>query len=182
VVVSVLPTRLLCRRLAAAHYRIAAERGLDWGLYNLANLYATGRGVPRDAEQAFQLYRQAAQLGHAKSMNLLGRCYEDGTGVTADPAEAFVWYQRSAEAGDFRGQYSLAAVLAGLGRVDEALAWLHKALAGGNLNFLRVARAALHDAPHPALRALARDFHRRAAELGDESDRAAYRALEQMPA
>lgn len=167
---------------AAAHYRIAADRGLDWGLYNLANLYATGRGVPRDAEQAFQLYRQAAQLGHAKSMNLLGRCYEDGTGVTADPAEAFVWYQRSAEAGDFRGQYSLAAVLAGLGRVDEALAWLHKALAGGNLNFLRVARAALHDAPHPALRALARDFHRRAAELGDESDRAAYRALEQMPA
>src|SRR5690606_38801213 len=44
--------------------------------------------------------------------------YEDGTGVAADPAEAFVWYQRSAEAGDFRGQYSLAAVLAGLGRVD----------------------------------------------------------------
>jgi len=160
----------------------AARTGLLDAQVMLGQILLQGDGIQRAPELAVIWFRITAARGHPMAHNMLGRCYEDGTGVTADPAEAFVWYQRSAEAGDFRGQYSLAAVLAGLGRVDEALAWLHKALAGGNLNFLRVARAALHDAPHPALRALARDFHRRAAELGDESDRAAYRALEQMPA
>lgn len=31
---------------AAIHYARAADAGLDWGLYNLGNLLATGRGIP----------------------------------------------------------------------------------------------------------------------------------------
>ncbi len=51
--------------LAAVWYRRAADTGLDWGLYNLANLLATGRGVTQDRAQALTLYTRAAHLGHA---------------------------------------------------------------------------------------------------------------------
>ncbi|MFU1924050.1 3-hydroxyacyl-CoA dehydrogenase NAD-binding domain-containing protein, partial [Klebsiella pneumoniae] len=50
--------------------QIAAQAGLDWARYNLANLHATGRGVSQDQPRAYALYRQAAEQGHAKSMNL----------------------------------------------------------------------------------------------------------------
>lgn len=141
--------------IAAQHYRIAADAGLDWAMYNLANLLATGRGVAVDHPQALALYRRAAELGHAKSMNLFGRYLEEGQVCPADPIAAREWYQRSAEAGDFRGQFSLAAVLADEGRIDDAVIWLEKALAGGNLNFLRVASQALASATDPRIQALA---------------------------
>lgn len=147
--------------VAAQHYRIAAEAGLDWAMYNLANLLATGRGVAVDHLQALALYRRAAELGHAKSMNLLGRYVEEGQVCPADPVAARDWYRRSAEAGDFRGQFSFAAVLAAEGRIDEAVAWLEKALAGGNLNFLRVASQTLADATDPRIQALASEYARR---------------------
>jgi TPR repeat protein len=141
--------------VAAQHYRIAAEAGLDWAMYNLANLLATGRGVAVDHLQALALYRRAAEVGHAKSMNLLGRYLEEGQVCAADPSAARAWYRCSAEGGDFRGQFSFAAVLAGEGRIDEAVVWLEKALAGGNLNFLRVASQALASATDPRIQALA---------------------------
>ncbi|WP_404941862.1 tetratricopeptide repeat protein [Pseudomonas danubii] len=162
---------------AAGHYRLAAEAGLDWGLYNYANLLATGRGVEQDHARALACYRRAAELGHAKSMNLLGRYLEEGLVCPADPQAAHEWYRRSAEGGDFRGQFSYAAVLADAGRIDEAVDWLQQALAGGNLNFLRVACAALLNATHPEIRGLARAFYLRAAELGDQSDKDEWSAL-----
>lgn len=151
--------------IAAQHYRIAANAGLDWAMYNLANLLATGRGVAVDHQQALALYRCAAEWGHAKSMNLLGRYLEEGQVCPADPAAAREWYRRSAEGGDFRGQFSFAAVLAGEGRIDEALDWLEKALAGGNLNFLRVASQTLSNAPDPRIQGMAAQFAIRYAEL-----------------
>ncbi|MGY4661995.1 TPR repeat protein [Pseudomonas chlororaphis] len=157
-------------RAAAGHYRQAAEAGLDWALYNYANLLATGRGVAENQALALSCYQRAAAMGHAKSMNLLGRYLEEGRHCPRDVAAACDWYRRSAEGGDFRGQFSHAAVLADAGRIDEALAWLTKALEGGNLNFLRVARGALLQAAHPQIRGLALAYHRRAAELGDERD------------
>jgi TPR repeat protein len=156
---------------AASHYRHAMERGLDWAMYNYAGLLANGRGVEQSHHRAFELYLRAARMGHAKSMNLVGRYLEEGLTVAADRAEAFAWYRRAAEAGDFRGQFSYAGMLASEGRVDEAIDWLEKALAGGNLNFLRASRASLALAPQPRIRALALAYHQRAAELGDEDDR-----------
>lgn len=150
---------------AATHYRQAAEAGLDWAMYNFANLLATGRGVVADPVTALALYRQAAELGHAKSMNLLGRYLEEGQVCAQDLPAARDWYRRSAMGGDFRGQFSHAAVLAEEGRIDEALAWLRQALAGGNLNFLRVAGEALLTAPHPQIRGMASDYGHRCAEL-----------------
>ncbi len=150
---------------AARHYRIAAEAGLDWAMYNYANLLATGRGVIEDQLQALSLYRHAAELGHAKSMNLLGRYLEEGRLCPADPAAARDWYRRSAEGGDFRGQFSFAAVLTEEGNIDDALVWLRKALAGGNLNFLRVASEALMGATDSRIQTLAHEFHHRVVEL-----------------
>jgi len=151
--------------VAARHYRVAADAGLDWAMYNFANLLATGRGVVEDQVQALGLYRRAAELGHAKSMNLLGRYLEEGGVCPADPVGAVEWYRRSALGGDFRGQFSYAAVLADEGNIEEALAWLRQALAGGNLNFLRVASKALLTATDPQIRALAADYAQRYAEL-----------------
>ncbi|MGE8191275.1 tetratricopeptide repeat protein [Pseudomonas sp. NPDC086278] len=151
--------------VAARHYRIAANAGLDWAMYNYANLLATGRGVIEDQLQALSFYRHAAELGHAKSMNLLGRYLEEGQVCPADPQAARDWYRRSAVGGDFRGQFSHAAVLADAGQIDQALIWLRKALAGGNLNFLRVASKALTNATDPHIRALAADYARRTTEL-----------------
>ena len=150
---------------AARQYRLAAEAGLDWGQYNYANLLATGRGVVQDQAQAqaLTLYRQAAEQGHAKSMNLLGRYLEDGQYCPKDLEAAVEWYRRSAEAGDFRGQFSYAAVLAHRGQIDAALEWLRKALAHGNLKFLRTAHKALALANEPQIRAMANAYQQRAA-------------------
>jgi TPR repeat protein len=114
--------------LAAAWYRRAAQNGSSWGMYNYANLLATGRGVRADQAAAFAWYLRAAKQGHAKSMNLTGRCYEEGLGVEIDIATAHRWYQESAEAGDFRGQRSHAAVLLEAGQNDEAAYWLRRAI------------------------------------------------------
>ena len=69
--------------------------GTGLGDVQLANLLATGRGVPRISRQALNLYRRAAELGHAKSMNLLGRYLEEGRVCPADPLAARDWYRRS---------------------------------------------------------------------------------------
>lgn len=154
--------------VAAQHYRVGAEAGLDWAMYNYANLLATGRGVIEDQLQALELYRRAAELGHAKSMNLLGRYLEEGRVCPADPVGAVDWYRRSATGGDFRGQFSYAAVLADEGNVEEALVWLRKALAGGNLNFLRVASQTLLSAVNPHIREMAALYHQRVVQMSDE--------------
>ncbi len=151
--------------VAAGHYRRAAEAGLDWGLYNYANLLATGRGVVQDQAHALACYRRAAELGHAKSMNLLGRYLEEGQHCPADPVAALEWYRRSAEAGDFRGQFSYGVVMVERGRIEEGLVWLRQALVLGNLNFLRVASQALGQAPQPQVRALAQEYALRRIQL-----------------
>ncbi|MEN5047380.1 tetratricopeptide repeat protein [Pseudomonas koreensis] len=151
--------------IAAQHYRIAADAGLDWAMYNLANLLGTGRGVTLDHAQALGLYQRAAEAGHAKSMNLLGRYLEEGLVCRADPVAARDWYRRSAEGGDFRGQFSYAAMLAEAGLIEDALGWLRKALATGNVNFLRVSMGSLSSARHPSIRQMADAYRQRLGEL-----------------
>lgn len=103
-------------------------------------------------------------------MNLVGRFHEEGRAVPRDLDLAHQWYRRSAEAGDFRGQFSHATVLAERGDLAGARVWLERALEGGNLNFLRVAREQLAASLPPSLNELTLAYFQRAAELGDESD------------
>ncbi len=67
--------------------------------------------------------------------------------------------------GDFRGQFSHASVLAESGNIDQALFWFERALAGGDLKFLKVASVTLLNARHPQIRALATAYQQRAAEI-----------------
>ena len=87
-------------------------------------------------------------------MNLVGRYLEEGVHCPGDKQAACFWYERSAQGGDFRGQFSHASVLAESGNVDEALVWFERALAGGNLNFLRVSYQALLEAKEPRVSAM----------------------------
>ena len=144
--------------LAAAWYRRAADAGLDWGMYNYANLLATGRGVGKNVAQALALYDRAAHLGHAKSMNLLARHLEDGLEVPCDPQAALAWYRRSAESGDFRGQANFASILLQQGQVEPAAHLLRQALAHGSASFMAHIVPELATSPHPQIRELVAPF------------------------
>jgi TPR repeat protein len=146
---------------AAQWYRLAAEAGLDWGQYNYANLLFDGRGLPRDRRQALIWYRRAAEQGHARAMNLLARCYEEGWGARRDGRKAMDWYRRAAEGGYFRAQYNVATLLAGQGKVEEALTWFDKAC-----------RAATPDSLPGMVKALAAHQDPKLAELGRRLGRA----------
>lgn len=162
---------------AAYHYQLAAKKGLNWGMYNFANLLIKGKGVEKNLAKAFELYYQAAQMGHAKSMNLVGRFYEEGWLVESNLQLATDWYRRSASAGDFRGQCSYASVLTAQDRVDEAVCWLKSAMQTATHGFMQKMARALYKSPHLALQKVAEDMFAICAEQGDETDQQAYQTL-----
>lgn len=162
---------------AAHYYQLATDQGLNWGMYNLANLLIKGLGIPKDLAKAFQLYLQAAQTGHAKSMNLIGRFYEEGWIVEADLDIATSWYRRSASAGDFRGQCSYASVLTQQGKIDEAVMWINQAMQTATLGFMQKMANALWQSPHKQLRQLALKMFEHCAEQGDQQDQQRYQQL-----
>lgn len=123
---------------AADWYRVAADKGLDWALYNLATLVTLGEGGEQDRPGALALFRRAAEMGgeaRAKSLNYIASFHEDGWAVPRDMAEAARLYALSAEGGDFRGMFNHARMLLDAGRRDEAMGWIHDALAAGNERF-----------------------------------------------
>lgn len=50
-------------------------------IYELANCYRQGWGVPKDLEAAFQYYLTAANLGDTDAMNEVALCYLEGYGT-----------------------------------------------------------------------------------------------------
>lgn len=107
-------------------YLQAAELGLDAGMYNYANQLASGKCIPQNHRKALGWYSAAADLGHAKSKTKAGRYFEDGLIVEKNLGMALSCYQQAAEGGDFRGQFCYAGMLAGQGKLEEALFWLRK--------------------------------------------------------
>ena len=112
---------------AAECFRLAAEQGLDWAMYNYATLLALGEGVSEDKAAALDWLEKAARLGNAKAINFLGSFHEDGWVVPRDMAQAARLYARAAHGGDFRGCFNHARMLGEKGRIDEALGWLARA-------------------------------------------------------
>ena len=129
---------------AAECYRIAAERGLDAGMYNYATLLALGEGVGEDRVAARDWLEKAVATGtgvqRAKAINFIGSFAEDGWGGPVDLAKAAACYAQAAAGGDFRGCFNHARLLGDAGRIDEALRWLREAGARGNARFLDQAR------------------------------------------
>jgi TPR repeat protein len=137
---------------AAECYRIAAERGLDWGMYNYATLLALGDGVAEDKPAALEWFAKAANLGNAKATNFVGSFHEDGWVVPRDMKKAARLYARAAEGGDFRGAFNHARMLGAAGKIDEAIGWLKRAGAGATPAFIDKASAWLEAADVPAFR------------------------------
>lgn len=65
----------------------------------LADLYFSGRGVPRDLTRAFQLNLFAAEQGHIDAMLSVALSYTHGRGVPTNPDAAKEWLRKAAHAG-----------------------------------------------------------------------------------
>ena len=77
----------------------AARNGVPAAAYNMAFLYANGRGVPRDDAQALHWYQRAAEAGYAPAELALGIMLKDGRGAAADPVRARMWMELARRAG-----------------------------------------------------------------------------------
>lgn len=137
---------------AAECFRIAAERGLDWGMYNYATALTLGEGVAEDKPAALQWFERAAEQGNAKALNYIGSFHEDGWVVERDMAKAADFYARAAEGGDFRGAFNHARMLAAAGRFDAALEWLRRCGESATQAFVQKAQTWLRASPYAALR------------------------------
>jgi clan AA aspartic protease (TIGR02281 family) len=60
-------------------------------------MYANGKGVMQDYNQALYWYRKAAAQKHAMAQFHLGHMYAQGYGVPQDSNQALQWYRKAAE-------------------------------------------------------------------------------------
>jgi localization factor PodJL len=115
--------------------RAAAAAGDPVAAYEIANLYADGRGTLRDLGQAAAWYRRAADAGLVPAIYRLASFYERGQGVPKDLGRAMALYERAAEQGNPGAMYNLAVLLnagaAGAPDPDGALRWFRAAAEHG---------------------------------------------------
>jgi TPR repeat protein len=117
---------------AARWYRAAADKNHPDAQFAMANAYATGRGVPLDANQSVQWLYKAANNGHRPAILSLAGLLDVGIGgIKQDLAEAASWIKRAADTGSVDALYLYAQRLElGLG-VDknerEAAEWYKRA-------------------------------------------------------
>jgi len=76
--------------------RKAAEQGNADAQSNLGVMYANGKGVAQDDQEAVKWYRKAAEQGYARAQFNLGHMYDQGMGVTQDYIEAHKWVNLAA--------------------------------------------------------------------------------------
>lgn len=86
---------------AVAEWKAPAARGDADALFNLAQAYRLGRGVPEDLKQAEALYARAAAKGHLKAADNYGMMlFQDGR-----RSQALPFVVAAADRGDPRAQY-----------------------------------------------------------------------------
>ena len=94
--------------------QLSAEQGDTDAQYLLGRMYAEGRGVRQDKDQAtywykkaVEGYRKAAEQGDPEAQFELGLMYANGYGVSKDEIKAFQWLQKAAEQEHGDAQYGL---------------------------------------------------------------------------
>ncbi|MBE6639566.1 MAG: sel1 repeat family protein [Ruminococcaceae bacterium] len=70
----------------------AAENGDTIAQYQIACAYAQGKGMKKDAQEAFKWYLKAAKGSHYKACYEVALCYENGIGVKRNMNEAIPYY------------------------------------------------------------------------------------------
>ncbi|MBM4189948.1 MAG: SEL1-like repeat protein [Betaproteobacteria bacterium] len=81
---------------AAGYYLRAAQRGHLPAMHEVANRYASGSGLIKDATTAFDWKLKAARAGDAVAQMKVGIAYYEGQGVMSNPREALTWLKRAA--------------------------------------------------------------------------------------
>ena len=84
---------------AAEWFRKSAEQGYAQAQLALGYMYAYGRGIAEDDEQAVKWFRKAAEQGDVGGQYHLGLAYLEGAGVTRDYDQAAQWFRKAAEQG-----------------------------------------------------------------------------------
>jgi TPR repeat protein len=82
---------------AAACFKKAAAKNNVPAQFQLALMYAEGRGVAQSYQQAAFWFESAAELGDAMAQFKLGKQMADGIGVPRDLVEAYKWTSLAAE-------------------------------------------------------------------------------------
>jgi len=118
--------------------RAKAEQGDAEAQHELGEIYATGRGIPRDHVKGFEWYLKAANQGHIKAQYALGFAYQFGIGTAQNSNEAVKWYKKSAEQGDVNAQATLGNTFYGGRGVPkdgaEAVKWYLQAAVQGDID------------------------------------------------
>ncbi|MFM9842844.1 MAG: SPOR domain-containing protein [Dongiaceae bacterium] len=121
---------------AVEWYQAASTQGVAAAQTNLGLMYAQGRGVKQNYDEARKLWDQAAVSGHPMAQFNLGLLYLQGLAGTPDERKASQYFLQSARQNVPDAQYALGTMyLAGRGVTkdrDEAVAWLQKAAAAGH--------------------------------------------------
>lgn len=103
---------LVCNPRDAVRWIIAAaQAGFSAAQVVLGQLLLDGRGVDRDAVQAFAWFEAAAEAGDPEARNMIGRCHEQGWGVPQDPYLAAQAFEGAARQGHVWGQVNFAQML-----------------------------------------------------------------------
>ena len=163
---------------AVKWYRKAAEQGNAFAQYNLGNMYANGKGVPKNDSEAVKWYRKAAEQGYASAQCNLGIMYAKGEGVPEDDEEAVKWYRKAAQQGHTSSQYNLGVMYdngKGVPENDvEAYKWyLLAAAQGGNSakHNKEIVRKRMSSEQIAEAQRRASTFRVRKASVGAESER-----------
>ena len=114
----------------------SAESGNSDSQIELGFMYAEGKGVEKNLEEAVQWYRKAAEQGNTIGQLLLARCYEKGNGVAISNEEALKWYLKVAENDDFKEQQYYVGLWYALGQgthqnYGKAAYWYKRAAENG---------------------------------------------------
>lgn len=88
------------------------QKGADLGspsrMINLANIYASGKWVPKDYKKAEQYCRKAMELKQSEAFTLMGEWYLEGKVVKKDPKGAVKCFEQGKAFGDVYAIYQLA--------------------------------------------------------------------------
>ena len=116
----------------------AADQGDSDAQLELAERYAKGNGVARDARACLRWYRTAAEGGCAEAQCEMGVRYATGDGVAKNLAGSAEWFQKAAEQGWAPAQDQLGRCLFyGSGVTsdcDAGIEWVQKAISQGYQN------------------------------------------------
>ncbi|MDR1966851.1 MAG: sel1 repeat family protein [Synergistaceae bacterium] len=147
----------------------ATEKANGEILFENGMMYAQGRDIGQNYEEAFKFYLKSAEAGDSAAMNAVGFMRRNGQGVPQDYGEAMKWYRAAASNGYAAAMNNIGYLYElGLGIApdrQEAMKWYLQAAEGGDGEAMAHLGHLYAEGPNTDLDA-AIGWYRRAASLG----------------